>query len=164
MDDEHLSVHIRINEKVLDNVLFFYAPAPPDRLTSFSGSALPFPNFKTAFENTINQGAVKLREDSSGVVELVHPNAFYDPFTGSHVLPYVEIRYISEAEGAERVWHVQLPFETVRHRSLNHPVNRTSPLFYKPPRGDATRTQERILRDASHIRTGGDFWNGKPPQ
>jgi len=53
------------------------APAPSSKLTSFSGSALPFPNEEIAFENTKNLFEIK----NDGVIETIfaYPNSYYSP-------------------------------------------------------------------------------------
>ena len=59
-----------------------------------------------------------------------------------------------------------LPYHAPRFRSLGPPSQRKGPSFYRSRR-DATRTQERILRDSAHTNatcSADDFWCGKPPQ
>lgn len=53
------------------------APNPVDMRTSFSGSALPFPNEEIAFENTKNHSII----DNTGVIDITfkYPNSYYLP-------------------------------------------------------------------------------------
>jgi len=53
------------------------APAPSSKLTSYSGSALPFPNEEIAFQNTKNLFDIK----DDGVIEttFTYPNSYYSP-------------------------------------------------------------------------------------
>lgn len=166
IDDKQISIHIKLNERVKDDVVHFRAPAPADHLTSFSGSELPFPNPDAAFENTPNEGFVKVDASLNATVPLMRPNAYYNPFEDSYTPPHVEIRYVGLSENRPRVWKVVIPYQLPRFRSLGHPSNRNGPTFYHSKR-DLTRTQERILRDSSHWNTSCDpmdFWCGKPPQ
>ena len=166
IDDHRLLLHITFNERVDQDAVHFRAPAPPDHLTSFSGSALPFPNAHVAFENTPNQGTVKVDAASRVTIPIMHPNVYYSPFEDSYVGPHVEIRYASATDRAPRMWKIELPYRAPRFRSLGPPAQRKGPGFYRSRR-DATRTQERILRDSAHTKDScaiTDFWCGKPPQ
>lgn len=53
------------------------APNPPDIKTSYSGSALPFPNEEIAFENTKNRFEIT----NNGVIDITFtfPNSYYSP-------------------------------------------------------------------------------------
>jgi hypothetical protein len=51
------------------------APAPANKLTSYSGSALPFPNKDIAFENTKN--LYEIKEDGIIDANFIYPNSYY---------------------------------------------------------------------------------------
>lgn len=63
------------------------APNAPDRITSYSGSALPFPCSNVAFDATPNRFAI----NSNGIfrVEFVYPNSFYLPDGRTVIKPSV---------------------------------------------------------------------------
>ena len=53
------------------------APNPPDRRTSYSGTALPFPSEDIAFENTKNY--FEIIKDGRINTEFLYPNSYYTP-------------------------------------------------------------------------------------
>ena len=53
------------------------APNPPDKRTSYSGTALPFPSEDIAFENTKNYFEIK--NDGKINIEFLYPNSYYTP-------------------------------------------------------------------------------------
>jgi hypothetical protein len=53
------------------------APAPIDKITSYSGSALPFPNESIAFQNTKNLFIIN--EDGKIDANFIYPNSYYSP-------------------------------------------------------------------------------------
>lgn len=63
------------------------APNPPDRITSYAGSALPFPCSDVAFDNTPNQ--IKIKTGAQFSAEFQYPNSFYLPDGRTLVKPSV---------------------------------------------------------------------------
>ena len=63
-----------IKNQVLYNNIIIIAPNPIDRMSNYSGSGLPFPNYEIAFENTPNIHNI----DSSGNFDISfkYPNSF----------------------------------------------------------------------------------------
>lgn len=60
------------------NQAVLIAPAPADRITSYSGSLLPFPCSEVAFDRTPNQ--LKIQPSTpSFETEFIYPNSFYLP-------------------------------------------------------------------------------------
>ena len=68
-----------------DGLVMFVAAAPPDRMTTYAGSGLPFANPDMAYEDTPNVGIVRA---SGGVYEIhvLFPNSFYVEL-GKQLLP-----------------------------------------------------------------------------
>ena len=61
----------------MNTTVNFWAASPPDRMTTFAGSGLPFANPEMAFENTPNKGAVRAVDGSFEIrlqISLVHRN------------------------------------------------------------------------------------------
>ena len=54
-----------INTKTPNATILFWAANPPTYLIGYTGSGLPYPNKKVAFENTTNKGIVQPTEDGS---------------------------------------------------------------------------------------------------
>ncbi len=77
------------------------APNPPDKITSYSGSALPFPNEEIALEKTKN--IYEIGTDGIINVKFSFPNSFYNPEgTKKIISPFLIIvdnnRYIYETK------------------------------------------------------------------
>jgi hypothetical protein len=93
------------------------APNPIDRITSFSGKALPFPCEMIAFENTPN---FKLIDKNGNVnVKFQYPNSYYTPDGYKKIISPVIIslddkKIIIELED-------KCPLKTLRDRKRNDP-------------------------------------------
>jgi hypothetical protein len=78
----------------IDNDLIFYeAAGPPDRITSFTSSALPFHNKEQAFYNSPNIGQIKLDQEKKGMIRLYFPNTYYEDLGNILVTPHVKISF-----------------------------------------------------------------------
>ena len=143
--------------------IIYYAPNPPTYNSSFSGSALPFPNPDIAFEGTPNHGAVMTNPDGSFEFKVFYPNSYYIALGTVYVGPHVFIKGC----GVEKVHSIHLgdgvPFRMITYPSPPYTAPRDSPMFYSkggrqmPP----TRTQEQILRDSGYPdlnKMPEDFW------
>lgn len=142
---------------VNDNIskINYIAAAPPDFMTSFTGSGLPYTSREQAFHNTPNKGQVDV-VNSKFTIKLLTPNSYYlDYFT--FIKPRVELML-----NKNKV-NIDIPELMVPFRSLMYPPNRKDPMFYK--KDLPVRTQEQILRDSDYpeIQNLNDFWGLKPP-
>jgi len=93
------------------------APNPPDRRTSYSGTALPFPSQEIAFENTKNYFEIK--KDGKIETEFLYPNSYYshDGYTKikSPILIFLDDKKtIVELDDL-------CPLKTLRDRVRNNP-------------------------------------------
>jgi hypothetical protein len=74
---DYSSINIKgsVKNKIIYNNIIIIAPNPIDRMSNYSGSGLPFPNYEIAFENTPNIHKI----DTSGVFDISfkYPNSFY---------------------------------------------------------------------------------------
>lgn len=77
---QNINIHVEctIKDEMLDNKLYFYAANTPDRLTTFSGSGLPFPNKYIAFEGSPNIGRINVNKEKKFTLKLLRPNSYYD--------------------------------------------------------------------------------------
>ena len=149
-----------------DSTISFWAPNPPDYITSYTGSVLPFPNPDVAFENTPNRGAVQLK---GGTFEfrVKYPNAFYMNMGTDYIEPTVFIKLCN----SNKIHTVKLgdgyPFRMLTYPpSYPNSRKRTSPIFYSGRNELPIRTQEQILRDSAYPDkniTPKNFWGSVPP-
>lgn len=144
-----------------DSFVKYSAPAPPDTITSFSGSGLPYSSKEQAYYNSPNVGQVKISRDGRFKITLKRPNSYYANFNTLKT-PYITMTY----NYGKDVLTVKLDYEKVPYRSLQYPVLRTQKkeMFYakKLP----VRSQEQILYDSAYSDTklqSPDFWGLKPP-
>jgi hypothetical protein len=84
-----------------DGLIMFMAASPPDRMTTYAGSGLPFANPDMAYENTPNIGVVRA---SRGYFEirLLFPNSLYVELGKQLLPPHVLIR-ACDSDGASEV-------------------------------------------------------------
>jgi hypothetical protein len=147
-----------ITDEISDDFVSFIAPSPAQSMTSFTGSGLPWANKEQAFHNTPNKGAVKLNKNRF-VIQLFRPNSYYVEFDRLQ-LPHVQIQY-----NKTKIFTIDLSFEKIAHRSLQHPTlrNMEKQAFYN--RQLPIRSQEQILRDSEYndMNEPKDFWGLKPP-
>lgn len=139
----------------------YAAPAPPDTVTSFSGSGLPYASRSQAYDNSPNIGSARVDANGRFTITLKRPNSYYADFN-TLVTPYVTMKY----NHGKDVLKVALDYEKISYRSLQYPSLRKQKkeMFYskKLP----VRSQERILRDSAYCdfkQEAPDFWGLKPP-
>ena len=93
-DNVNITIECEINEETLDNKIYYFAANTPDRLTTFSGSGLPFPNKEVAFEGSSNIGRKIINNKNKKFsLNLLRPNSYYkDDYT--IVEPEVIIKFL----------------------------------------------------------------------
>lgn len=148
--------------------VIFWAPNPPGRSASYSGSGLPFANAMMAYENTKNKGMVKaINKEFS--FRIRYPNSYYALLGTLYVPPVVNIKVCDSLN--------QNKYETIKiddgipYRLLTHPSppsknDYNSPLFYYEEEKEI-RSQEQILRDSAYPKenkTPDNWWGLKPPK
>jgi hypothetical protein len=137
--DEYTSFNITYNNdysllnivgSIKNNLLYsnitLIAPNPIDRMTNYSGSGLPFPNYEIAFENTPNIHKI----DSSGVfnVSFKYPNSFYMPDGLNKIKPSVFFIFTSNENVSFRLQYELHDINALR--TLVNRVSRKNPEFY----------------------------------
>lgn len=139
----------------------YYAAAPADRRTSFSGSGLPFASERQAFEDSPNHGKVMLDKDCAFSISICKPNSYYKADCNKLITPCLYISY-TDKQGKPQLIRMDLDSK-IPYRSLSYPAARTSPEFYRqslPVRG-----QYDILLSSRYPANGkesADFWGLKP--
>lgn len=75
--DKKININGTITNPSLFNDMLILAPNPPNNLSSYSGSFLPFPCEEIAYENTPNVYNIP----KSGIfnINFVYPNSYYTP-------------------------------------------------------------------------------------
>jgi len=139
-DEDRVVVDVHVNSKLRDSLVHYKAASPVERRSGFTGSGLPFPNYKIAFENSVNAGSVLLKPNQTEFrIELETPNSYLD-HDGSTVLPYVEVTYNTLTEGV-RTTRIAIPNVSIPYRTLTYP-KRESPVF------DIVTQEARMRRNA----------------
>jgi len=159
----------RVQSQSNSPMITYWAASPADRLQSFSGSGLPFPNPEMAFQNTPNKGAVRA-ENGEFKFRIRYPNAYYVGLGTLYVPPFVYLK-VCDSEQEDTYQSIQID-GGIPYRMLTYPAPpskkpRTSPLFYhEPEQKTLVRSQEQILRESAYPATNAmpdNFWGRKPP-
>lgn len=132
-------------EDVVDGqVIEYAAAAPPEIRSSYPGSCLPWANQEQAFDQTPNQGVVRLDASNGFTFQVIQPNSYYDNLT--LIQPRVEVYYNSNTIPKTKV--MNLSDINIKHRTLTYPPERTSPFFYE--RNESSmKTQAEIFAEKS---------------
>ena len=170
LDREKCIIKANIDDNVKNGKIRYFAASPMDKITSFSGAGLPFPNPEIAFESTPNQGEIELERENAFEISLLKPNSYYVHMGATFVPPSVYIRY-NNGESIDQIFAIQVA-RPVPFRSLNYPAQREQEgaLFYRDRQFSdkkySIRTQEQILRDSAypeHESVPDNFWGKRPP-
>jgi len=157
------TVRGKVVSKTSNPTIVFWAANPPTYNNSFSGSGLPFPDPKSAYENTINKGAV-IAKNNEFEFKIHYPNSYYTGLGTVLVPPHVNFK-VCESGSDERVYKINLG-ESIPYRTLTHPPQRKSPLFYEGKNTCPILSQEKILRNSAYPKrnhTPQNFWGRMPP-
>ena len=121
---------IRLTGKVASPSTFqmmnIFAASPINRLTSYSGSGLPFPCAQVAFENSPNKHTI----DPSGDFDVIfrYPNGYYMSDAKEKVPPSV---FFSFAEQRKAPFLVQFKLpDPLPLRTLGYRPHRVGPEYY----------------------------------
>ena len=149
-----------------EQYLKYWASNSPTYSTSYSGSGLPYPNEKTAFEGSDNIGMVKLN-NGKFIIKLHYPNSYYANMGTKYVPPQIKLRVVdSKGNSLSEIYKINLG-NGIPFRSLTWNKKRDwnkGPLFFCSDL--PVRTQEQILRESAYPKTNvepDNFWGMKPP-
>lgn len=161
--DEHTKTMVMVSGKIDDTIpisttIHYIAAAPGNRLTSYTGSLLPYPNSSHAFDNTPTNGALSVNPQTKQFTcRFQMPNSYYGNLGSALVPPtlYLQCR----GKNAAIVLNNSILF-----RSLTYPETRKDVSFYDGMYELPVRTQERILKSSPfHTDLQATFWGVKPP-
>jgi hypothetical protein len=115
-----------VKNRIIYNNIIIIAPNPIDRMSNYSGSGLPFPNYEIAFENTPNIHDV----DSSGVFDISfkYPNSFYIPDGINKVKPSIFFIFTDNNDNSFRIQYELHDINALR--TLVNRSSRKNPEFY----------------------------------
>jgi hypothetical protein len=94
----------------------------PDRMTTYTGSSLPFPNSEIAFDGTTN--IVEVPKDGRFTKIFGYPNSYYAPDGCTKVQPSIFFTLYKNQESTPMVFTLELPeliplqVRTLTHRPL----------------------------------------------
>ena len=170
-DNGNGSVLIRasVKSKTPNPDIIYWAPNPPNYRTSYSGSALPYPNPSIAYDNTPNRGKVKAN-NRSFEIKIKYPNSYYSGLGNVYMQPHIHFKICENGCNSE-VYTLKLgegvPFRLLTYPSPPKTAPRCSPMFYYGRDRYPVRTQEQILVDSgypSEDKMPDNFWGLAIPQ
>ena len=129
---------IKSSVKIDENKLFFEAASPPDRITSFTSSALPFFNKSQALYESPNINHINLNNKNEGIINLYYPNSYYEELGNYLVKPHVKLIFYINSK--EHTMNIKLA-ESISARTLFPDKNNV-----KCKNESVVDTQENILR------------------
>ena len=108
------------------NDIVIIAANPIDRMSNYSGSGLPFPNYEIAFENTPNIHKV----EDSGIFDITfkYPNSFYMPDGINKIKPSVYFIFTDNNNNSFRIQYEL--HDLLALRTLVNRESRKNPEFY----------------------------------
>jgi hypothetical protein len=121
---------LRLTGSVKNNAMFndivIIAANPIDRMSNYSGSGLPFPNYEIAFENTPNIHKV----EDSGIFDITfkYPNSFYMPDGINKIKPSVYFIFTDNNNNSFRIQYEL--HDLFALRTLVNRESRKNPEFY----------------------------------
>lgn len=158
-DDYYVTISGKLNDSInqSNRQISYIAAAPPNRLTSFTGSLLPFPNALQAFDNTPIKGALAVNPiNKQFSLKIPIPNSYYGNLGSDLIPPTLYLQYETRNDSI-------ILTNSVLFRSLTYPETRKDVLFYDGLYKLPVRTQENILyASAFHTKNQSSFWGQKP--
>jgi hypothetical protein len=168
-DGGHVQIVCRFEGPVGRGGLVEYlAAAPVDRMTTFTGSALPAPSLVHAFGHGASRGRTYVDAGSSScTITVPQPNRMSG--MDGQLPPSIFVFYLREGQQTPTV--DQIVLDGYHWRSLDHPGLRTqtAAMFYSGGwESLPIRTQEQILRSSAYNKFGhsdaalDSYWGLRP--
>lgn len=145
------------NDENPANNITYWAPAPADRLQSFSGSGLPFPNPEVAYDNTPNYDNIEV-VNGQFEFRMKYPNSYYTELGTGLIPPIVNLK----VDGSDKTTTFKID-DGIPFRSLTHLKNHTVEFYARD--NCLVRSQEDILRSSGYNSENpipSNFWGPKP--
>lgn len=151
-------------------IVTYWAPNPPNYRTSYTGSALPYPNPSIAYENTPNKGKVRAN-NRRFEIRIKYPNSYYAGLGNVYMQPLVHFKICEKTCEQSKIFTLKLgegaPFRMLTYPSPPETAPRCSPMFYYGRDRYPVRTQEQILIDSGYPKENKmpkNFWGLAIPQ
>lgn len=144
----------------------YWAANCPTYSYSFSGSGMPFPTEKIAFQDTNNKGVAQIRNGEFSF-NILYQNSYRKNMGKVYVPPQVKVQFCSKDNNLSGVYEINLG-NGIPFRNVEMPRKRdwkTGPMFYCNV-NLPVRTQAQILRDSAYPCVNQEppnFWGTKPP-
>lgn len=161
--DGEYTVRGRVQSRTTSPKIVFWAANPPTYNNSYTGSGLPFPDPKSAYENSVNRGAV-IAKNGQFEFKIHYPNSYYTGLGTVLVSPHVNFK-VCEPGSDGRVYKITLG-ESIPFRSLTYPKQRASSTFYEGKNTRPILSQEQLLRRSAYPKrnkTPHNFWGDAVP-
>lgn len=125
-DNSALKINGSIKNHTMYKDIIIIAPNPINRMSSYSGSGLPYPNYEIAFENTPNIHKI----EASGIFDISfkYPNSFYMPDGINKIKPSI---YFIFSTIDDKSFRLQYELRDINPlRTLINRNSRKNPEFY----------------------------------
>jgi hypothetical protein len=106
----------------VSKTITYWAANPLWKNYSYAGSGLPYPNHEVAYENTVNQGTVDVKNGHFSFT-LQHPSEYYVEQGKKLLKPHVHLELVDKNKVVTLLIADFLPYRSLRNLP-NHP-NRT---------------------------------------
>lgn len=149
-----LKINGSIKNYTIYKDIIIIAPNPINRMSNYSGSGLPYPNYEIAFENTPNIHKI----DASGNfnVTFKYPNSFYMPDGINKIKPSI---YFVFTKNYEKSFRLQYELHDINKlRTLINRSSRKNPDFYGAKDNILPiATAEKVMLAYSHAKIENDI-------
>lgn len=168
-DSGQVRVQGQIKNAQPNSKIIFWAANPPDYRTSYSGSALPYPNHDMAYESSPSSGVVDVQSNGRFEINLRYPSGYYSGLGTVYVKPHVQfvVKNGNQISALQKIKIGEgIPFRLLTYPPIPETAPRCSPDFYRGAESLPVRTQEFILRDSSYPAKNqmpANFWGLTPP-
>lgn len=141
--------------------IMYWGANPVNTNFSLDGSALPFHSPEQAHDKSKNIGVSECKNWKFNF-NIFIPNAYYTGLGTIYIAPHIHLKIFDNNKECE-YYSIKLS-KGNRYRTLHHPPERTSAMFYDNVLTLPHRSQEQILRDSSlNVALKQDtFWGLKP--
>ena len=153
-DHSTLKIDGSIKNYTLYKDIIIIASNPINRMSNYSGSGLPYPNYEIAFENTPNIHKI----ETSGIFNITfkYPNSFYMPDGINKIKPSIYFVFNTIDNKSFRLQYELQDINTLR--TLVNRSSRKNPAFYGAKDNILPiDTAEKVMLAYSHAKIENDI-------
>lgn len=107
----------------MNKTIKYVAANPLWKNYSYAGSGLPYPNYESAYENTINQGTVNLNQGEF-IIKVAHPSEYYVNLGKTLLKPHIHLKLLEQNKLITLVIADFMPYRSLKN--LPYQPNRTT--------------------------------------